>query len=265
MDDDALEKIAELIAAVGRCYQDARRYRSIAAASEDGTLEQALEIGAAVRRGARGGGLDAASASEACGRLRALLAECEAAVAGVRTSDAYHRAVRAWNEGRGSEVAALAPEIFTEVEPYPDCPSLYYPVPVAGRRRGGEHFVPPETCAATIADTARDGIGASRTPADLGADDTIRAVFLSDDPEALESPIALVIEPQNLGVPVCRVGAGGDVTVYVATLRVPFAVRCAPAVTDEWWAVRPDAYARYVSELRAALRASAIPVVDGGS
>jgi hypothetical protein len=261
---DALEEIAKLIAAVGRCYQGARRYRAIAAASENRTLERALEIGATVRRGARGGGLDAVAATAAASALRALLAECEAAVAGVRASALYRRAARAWEEGRGSEVTALAPEIFADVEPYPGCPTLYHQVSVAGKRRGGEHFVAPETCAAAIAKLARDGIAAIATPTDLGADETIRAVFLSDDPETLDSPVALLIEPASLGIPVCRVGESGDVAIYIAKLRVAFQVRCAPVVSDEWWAVRPDAYTHYVDELRRALSARAIPLVDGG-
>ncbi len=74
--------------------------------------------------------------------------------------------------------------------------------------------------------------------------------------------MALTIEPASFGVPVCRVGVGGDVALYVARLRVPFAVRCAPALHDEWWAVRPDAYERYVAELRAELTARAIPLAD---
>lgn len=259
MSGDALEEISELIAALGRCYLCGRRYRAIAPLCEEHTLARALDIGATLRRAVRSARAGAASLGAVADTLRALLAECEAAVEGVRTSDLYRRAARAWEEGRGAETAALAPLIFAGVEPYPQCPTLYHPVAIAERRGAGEHFAPATACAVAIAALAQDGIAAA-TSTDLGADETIRAVFLSDDPELLESPVALTIEPASLELPACRLAAASDAVLYAARLRVPFRVRCAPAVTDEWWAVRPDAYARYIAELRAELTARAIPL-----
>ena len=45
----------------------------------------------------------------------------------------------------------------------------------------------------------------------------------------------------------------GDALIYAERLNTTFRVRLAPSVTDEWWAVSPDAYRDYVFELGRAL------------
>ena len=259
---DVLEEIAALISAVGRCYQRARRYRDIAALCEDQYLARALEIGSAIRKLGRGGGLDVHAAAAAEEALRDLLTGCESAVAGVRASDLYRRTVAAWEAGRSAEVAAAAPGIFTAVEPYPDCPTLYYPIPLTNRRGGGDHFIAPSACADALAELARSGIIPPATALELGADDTIQAVLLCVDFENAESPVALAIEPSALDAPICRIGPAGDAVVYAARLRTPFRVHFAQVVTDEWWAVRPDTYDDYVDRLKPELATRGLSTRD---
>jgi hypothetical protein len=262
MPADALDIVAALTAEVGTCYQRARRYRALAARCEDFYLARALEIGSEVRRAARGGLTDTTALAAAVISLRTLVSECEAEIAQVRGGDAYRRAAAAWADDRWDEVAAAAPAIFAAVEPYDPCPTLYWAISITARRRGDEHFISPAVCAAAILDARREGIRAAAPPPDLGADETVGAIVLTDDPETAESPVLLAIDPADLP-PACRVAPAGDALIYARSLRVPFEVRLAESVTDEWWAVRPEAYREYAAGLRAELAASAITVRRG--
>lgn len=253
---DLLDEIAGLIAAVADGYRRGRRYRDISALFEERYLARALDIGTQVRRAARGGGLDADSAARS---LRQLAADCESSIARVRDSDLYRRAAAAWNAGRPDEVAAAACAIFTAVERYPQCPVLYLPMALSARRRG-EHFISPLACVEAIAGISRLGIEAARDPPELGADEIIRAVVLSDAADDVDSPIALEIDPAQVAVPICRVVPAGDVLLYVRRLRAPFRVSVARHVSDEWWEASPDAYRLYIADLQTELNARGIPM-----
>jgi len=258
MERDLLDEIAVAIDEVAACHLRGRRYRAIAAWCDEDVLAPALEIGSQIRL-ARRGGLTSERAAATLDRLRTLKSACESAIAGVRASAAYRSALDAWHGGRYAEVAQKAPALFAAVDPYPDCPTLHHPIAVATRRGGTEHFTTPAACAEAIGALARDGVAPERA-LDLGADETIRAVVLSDDPEATESPITLAIDPQAIGLPICRLEPAGDALVYTPRLRVPFRVRFAAAVSDEWWAIQPEAYRHYVDALRAELAARGMDV-----
>ena len=255
---DALEVAAALIAEVGECYQHARRYRALADTCEARFLDRALDLGADVRGAERAGRGDAA-ARDAAEELRALVAACRAAIAEVHASPAYQRAAAAWVNGEWDVVASVAPAVFAAVEPMASRPVLHYPVVITSRGRGGEHFIPPAACADAIAATIADGLTPPAVPPELGADERIRAVALSDDPTGLESPIALALDGDAVAPPLCRVVPAGDILVYTARLRAPMRVLSAPEVTDEWWSVRPDAYRHYVAELERELASRGIP------
>jgi hypothetical protein len=260
---DVIEEIATLIAEVGRCYRRGRRYRDIAARCEEHYLAGALEIGSSIRRRDRSGRLDAGAAARAADGLRNLLAGCEAAIAAVHASDLYRRTVAAWEGGYWADVAAAAPSIFASVEPYPDCPTLYYSIAITSRRAGGDHFISPSACADAVNELHRSGIAPPSTAPELGADERIQAVLLSQEFEVTESPIALAIEPSALDVPRCRIGPAGDAVIYTARLCAPFRVRFAEAVADEWWALQPDAYDDYTDRLTLELTARGLPIQDG--
>jgi hypothetical protein len=261
MSADALDEIATLIGEIGRCYQRGRRYRAIASTCEERYLARALEVGSIVRRARRLGDLAPQLVASLIATLRDLQAECERAIRGVRAGAPYRRALAAWEAGAFDEVAVLAQEVFAGVEPYGDCPALYHAVAIAGRAGGPDRFITPHACADAVVALVRDGLVASEAPPDLGADESIRAVTLDDDPERLESPIALVIDPA--GLPVCRVAPSGDALIYAARLPVTPHVYIADGVSDEWWAVRPEAYADYARRLRVELTSRGVSVLRG--
>jgi hypothetical protein len=262
---DVLEEIAGLLGDLGSSYQRGRRYRAINAACEERYLTRALTIGSTVRRASRQATLDASALGALRDELRALAAACEADIARVRNDEPYRAAVAAWEAGRLDEVADAATRIFTAVELYRPCPTLYHPVPITQRGGGREHFVSPAACAETIVDLQREGLVAARTPPELGADDVIRAVVLTDDPETGDSPIALAVDPGELPFPVCHVVPGGDVLIYAGRVAATFRVRVASTVMDEWWNVRPDEYRAYVENLHRELDARGLTVASAVS
>ena len=252
---DALQEAARLIEAFGVCYTQARRYRQIAAECEDRYLARALAIGSEIRRRVRAEDEAVDAAIEELGRL---CASCAAAIAMVHAGVPYRRALHVWEEGRLLDVAAMAPAIFDGVEPYLATDTLYHAVQVTDPRRGGEHFLPAAKVAERIATLVASGIAAAEPVPDLGADAAIRAVFLEDDPDAASSPVALAVEPERIGLPTFRLGSAGEVLIYAPSVSPVPRVRCATTVSDEWWAVRPDAYARYVDDLERELTARGI-------
>jgi hypothetical protein len=260
MTNDAHEQAAALLTEIGRCYATARRYHAIAADCETRIFERALAIGGELRL--RTTEVRPELAADAVHELTALRAACEAAVRGVRESAAYRAAEAAWDHERFAEVAALAPAIFDGIEVDEESRTLYLPVAVTGRR-GGEHFLAAAVVADRIAALQREGIPRADPPPALGADERLGAVVLDADLETSESPVVLAVEAAALPLPRFRLEPAGETLVYAPRLLVPVRVRLAPSVTDEWWAVRPDAYAEFAATLTAELRARGIDDVDG--
>lgn len=255
--DDPIERIAAAIRDVGAHARYARRYRALAAVIADPVFDRVLEIGSEVRRAARGAE-PAGRIAAALGELASLEARCAAAIDGIRSSEAYRAAVASFEAAAVERVARCAPDLFTDVAPYAPGHPVYWPVPL-GAGRSGPHFVPPEQCAARIMQMTADGIAAPATPPDLGGDDAIRPVVLSDDLDPLESPVALVFEPEVVPGPLCRLETDGSVLFYGERLEATPRVACVATVEDEWWRTRPDFYRDYVDGLQRALQAAGFP------
>ena len=254
---DPLARVADLIRDVGLAAERARRYRTLAASVAEPAFERALVIGTAIRRSLRDPERQRADAADAARELEALLAGCTRALTELQASDRYREAVAAVAAGATDRLARLAPALFSDVEPFSGARLVYWPVPIGGTRPAA-HFLPAAECAARIARWASDGLVAATPPPEVGADERIPAVVLAAEHDVAESPIALVVAADVFPAPLCRLAGGTTVLFYAARVRVPFRVRAAAVVSDEWWAVRPDAYRTYVDELRSALAPSGI-------
>ena len=258
---DPLAEAAALIRDVGRSTQHARRYRDLAVAVAEPILDRTLAIGSDLRRAARGRGPEPATAiAAAIAELRNLLARCEEAIDGIKTSSAYQEAVASFAAGEAERVAPLATAIFTDVIPYEPAGFLYWAVPLSNGR-SGTHFLAPEEVAARLYVIAIEGFSAAIQPPELGGDETIRPVMLTDQHEGSESPLALAFEPHAIPAPVCRLEGSNVVLFYAERLAATFVVSCTANVNDEWWKARPDTYRQYLEELRDALSARALRAV----
>jgi len=254
---DPLGRVADLIRDVALAAERARRYRSLAASVAEPTFERTLAIGTAIRRSLRDPERQRADAADAARELEALLAGCTRALADFEASALYREGVAAAAAGATERLARLAPTLFSDVEPFPDARVVYWPVPIGGTG-SASHFLPAAECAAHIAGYASAGLVAAVPPPELGADERIPAVVLAAEADAGESPITLAVAADAFPAPLCRVAGRATILCYAARVRVPFRVRAAAAVSDEWWSIRPDAYRTYVEEVRSVLAASGI-------
>jgi hypothetical protein len=260
---DLLDEGARLIAELSACYARARRYRAIAAECEERYLGRALALGSTMREWSRAVALDPVVCAAAIEELGSLSRACEGAIGAVHASVPYRAALSAWNEGRLHEVGALAPTIFDAIEPLLTPRTLHFAVSIVGAR-GGEHFLPPASVAERIAGLMRTGLPAADPVPELGADESLRAVVLDEDPEAMEAPITIVVAPEDIAWPLFRLEPAGEVFVYAPCLRARMRVRCAFEVRDEWWTIRPEAYAHYVAELERELSARGVEEIERG-
>ncbi|MCC6767156.1 MAG: hypothetical protein IT293_21085 [Deltaproteobacteria bacterium] len=255
-DADVRDDAAALIGEVGRSVQDARRYRALATAVADPVFDRALAIGSEVRRAAREG--RSGPIADAVDELRGLLRRCEDGVRQVREGTAYRELRDAYGTSRVVRAAELAAAVFTDVALAPPTRILHWTLPLAARR-SPEHFIPPEQCAEAISEIAANGLPAPIDVPDLGGDAAILPIRLVETPDASEGPITLAYRPAVLAEPLGRLTGNGVWLWYAPRLHGVFTLCAAETVSDEWWQVRPSAYAAYLEALREHLDAVAIP------
>jgi len=245
---DVLTEAAALIRDAGLSAECARRYRALATTIAEPTFDRVLELGSTIRRAGRDAPGSERELLAAVEELRQLLARSEAGIADVRTSAGYREAVAAFAAGDAARTVPLAIAVFTDVVPGDSAGVATWDVPL-GTGPGGEHFVTPEECAARIVGIAGGGLPASSPPPHLGADDTITPVTLGVGLANADGPVTLAFEVEQLPGPICRLEHSTLALFYADRLHAPFAVRCAAGVTDEWWNIRPDAYAKWIEAL----------------
>jgi len=140
--------------------------------------------------------------------------------------------------------------------------TLYAPVAIGGGK-SVDHFLPADACADRIRTIAADGL-AGASDADVsspGSDEAIYPLRLSETHDEGESPIALAFAPDAVPGLVGRLAGSDVVLLYAHRLRAEFVVSCTSEVSDEWWEIRPDAYQRYLEELKVALTARSLVLV----
>lgn len=247
---DVADEAATLIGDVGRSAERARRYRALAATIAEPTFDRVIMIGSEVRRAARTGG--GGAIVTAVDELRALLRRCEEGIAEVQASTAYRSLAEAYAANDAEKATELAVAVFAGIVSETPSTPVHWPVPISSRR-AGEHFVTPEQCATLIVEIGRAGITAPKEAPALGGDETIRPVRLTGPADASDGPITLAFDPSALKVPVGRLTEADDLLWYSAHLAAPFTVEATASVSDEWWEIRPSAYAQYLEDLRRAL------------
>lgn len=255
-DRDIRDAAATLIGQVGRIAQDARRYRALAVTVADPTFDRILQIGTAIRRADRAG--ECGPIADAVEEMRALLHRCEQGIRDVQASTSYRELVVVLGTGPVARATELAATIFADVRVEVAGHPLFWTVPIAARR-SPEHFIPPDQCAGRIREVRQTGISAPTGTPDLGGDASIRPLRLATTIDGSDGPISLVYPPAALPGPIGRLTESDVALWYAKSLRASFTVRAAATVNDEWWQVRPAAYAAYLERLGNELAAAGIP------
>ncbi|MCC6848277.1 MAG: hypothetical protein IT294_07220 [Deltaproteobacteria bacterium] len=253
---DVRDDAATLIGEVGRSAEDARRYRALAATVADPVFDRVLTIGTDVRRAAREGRFGPIAA--AVDELRELLRRCEDGVRRVRESPPYHEMLRAYGTGSAVRAAELAATVFTDVDLALPTRTLHWTMPLTARL-APDHFIPPEQCAEAIREIAANGLPAPADVPDLAGDASILPIRLLETIDGAEGPITLAYGSGSLAGPLGRLTERKVWLWYAPKLRSAFTVCATDTVSDDWWQVRPSAYAAYLEALREHLDAVAIP------
>jgi hypothetical protein len=249
-----------LIAEVGWSAERARRYRDLATSVAEPAFDRALAIGSEVRQAARAGTV--AALAGAVAELREIQARCQEGINHVRRSVRYQHLLAAFEAGDSTRAAELASAVFDGVSASPASQTLYSPVAIAGGK-SVDHFLPATICAERIRTVADEGLsGASDAGVSSpGSDESIRPLRLSETHDESESPISLAFAPTALPGLLGRLTDSDEMLFYARRLRAEFVVSCTSRVSDEWWGIRPDAYRRYLEDLKEALTARSLVLV----
>lgn len=246
----------------------ARTFSALRPAADADLAPRVRAIGARLRTALRQGTLDEATVAAVAGEIAGLRTHWEAALEAFHVGAAYRRALTAWQADRVDELAGLLPNLVADLVPVRVPPPLYVGISVStGRRRPGMRpFLTAEACADRIAAYRTEGF-----PADVSGtawwDTELACLRLVDDPDALETPVALRIEVASVPVPVFAGAADDRFRIYARVLKAPFSATLRDAAGDEWWEASAESYPEFRAALAAALydRGVAVDVwrVDG--
>ncbi len=251
MSAEQLIALEAALGELGTLYIAAKRFTALRSAADADLLPSTARLGAMLRTLLRRGQFDDAAVAIAARDIARLRTHWEAELAAVRDSPAYRQALAAWEAGDAAILRRALPNILADIAPITPPPALFVGVSAAsGRRRpGARPFLTAEECAEKIAGYRDHGI-----PCEAGGthwwDRELATVPAADDPEALDTPIALRLDTDRLGLPVFRLRGGALYHLCCQTLRVPFSVALQADVEDEWWQAYEESYGAYRDQLR---------------
>jgi hypothetical protein len=254
-DEAAVTALEAAVADMGALLVRAERYRQGAGPAGALLSREALLLGDEARALHRHRCLDGVAARGLLERVGTLREKIEALLATIAAAPDYvaaHAAVRA---GDRDEALRLLPRVFANLETAPAPAALYQPV--SWRRRGrprGVSDLVTEVVRARDEGLAPEGDDLSR-----GADALMPAVVLLDAPPP-DEPLVLRLDPASIGSEILRLADTGEYLVHVPALRALAGALVADALPADELEADADAYARFRSELMAALERAAIPV-----
>jgi len=260
----AAEQLIALEAALGELgtlYVAARRFVALRSAAERELLPCTTRLGAALRARLRRGQFDDAAVDAAAREIAAVRADWRARLEAVRQSTVYREAVAAWEAEEADSLRRLLPQVFADVSLRAADGDLFVAVSAAaGRRRpGARPFLAATACAERIAGYRDQGVPSERA-GESWWDRELAAVELVDDPDALDSPIALRFDATVLPLPTFRIAESPAFHVFGRLLRAPFTVALQRETDDEWWSAYEESYAAYRDELLGELERLGLPV-----
>ena len=244
---------------LGALYVAAQGFALLRPEAEAELLPRTEEIGARLRAHLRRSGLDPTTVDSAARDIAALRDRWQKKLADLRASATYQQALAAWKAGDPHKLVDLLPQVIADLAPVMAPPPLFFGVSAApGRRRPGTSpFLTPAACAQKIAAYRDTGVTTDARGSDWW-DTELSYLDLVDDPEALESPIALRFDAAQLGAPVFAAASDPGFRVYSPVLRAPFSVVLQEEADDEWWQAYDESFAEFREALATELRALGI-------
>lgn len=255
VDEAAIGTLEQALADLGTLVVQAEKYRRLMPLVADAD-RQARTLGADARRLLRRESLGTGEIQTILGEAARLQAELRAAVDATVAGADYRAAVAAYAVADHASLAGVVPEVFAAVEPVGHVPHLFLAVDWTRRGRA----LTPTVIAAAVQLLAREGLPAIGDDLSAGADATLQAVMLDDEPPE-DEPVVLRIDGSTVPVPVFRHAETGTYLIYQPRVRVPFVVELADTLDLD--AAPPD-YDAYRASLSAALRSNGLGVAGEG-
>ncbi len=236
-------------------YDTARLFNPLHDRAETELLPRLESLGSRLRALLRTAHLSQSEIDAAAHEILSLRAEWRTALEQVRASEMYRAARKALEANQQTDLARLLPRVFAGVEVVRP-PTLYFPIsPATGQRRpGGSPFLGAADCAARIAQTLARGVEAEIVGSEWWERDW-PCIICADDPEALETPIALRLMAADTQVSVFAFSDEPTLRLYTACVRAPMSVVLAADATDEWWLAYEESYAAFRDALKLELKA----------
>ena len=249
------------MAELGTLYAVAKSFASLRQAAEEEFLPRLLQFGTRLRRLLRQARLSAAEVERAATEVVELRSHWRAALEQVRASPSYQAALRAWTADDQDRLAEEIPRVFKHMCLLHPVTSLFFPVsPSSGRRRpGASPFLSAGAAAERISHVLANGIEPDSDGADWW-DQELQYISATDEPNGLDTPIALQVTPADCHVAVFGGGDDAGLRIFTPCLQTRLTVVLAPEAGDEWWQAYDESYTAFRQRLCAELERRGIRV-----
>jgi hypothetical protein len=242
-------------------YAAARIFAVLRGRAETVLLPQLLDLGSKLRRRLRAAQLSQEDVDRAAQEILSLRAAWRAELEAVRASPVYQAAQAALAADRQEDLARLLPQILAAIDVVQPASTLFFPVsPSSGQRRpGASPFLSARQCAEHIGEMLAAGLLAEETGSEWWERDW-PCILCADDPEVLDTPIALRLERPDCGATVFAMNDEPTFRIFTRRLRAPMLVVLASQATDEWWQAYEDSYQAFRGALEQELAARGVRV-----
>ena len=224
-------------------YTAARTFAALRNRAETVLLRQLLDLGSKLRHRLRTAQLSQADVDRAAQEILSLRAAWGAELEAVRASPVYRAAQAALAADRQEDLARLLPQVLAAIDVVQPPSTLFLPVsPSSGQRRpGASPFLSARQCAEHIAEMLATGLLVEETGSEWWERDW-PCIVCADNPEALDTPIALRLERPDCRATVFAMNDEPTFRIFTRRLRAPMVVVLASEASDEWWQAYEDSY-----------------------
>jgi hypothetical protein len=247
------------VAELGALYTVARTFTVLATRAEGELLPRVTDLGSRMRAAVRRGQLGPSDIDAASAEVLDVRAEWRAALAAVRASPPYQRALAAFAADRQEELATLIPQIFVGLRPAQVGGDLYFPASVStGRRRPGHSpFLGAAECAEHVLALLAGGLVPESGGPDWW-DQDLPFLACADTPAAFDTPLCMRLRRTPGAPAVFATQDEPTLRVYTPRLQAPMVPVLAAEATDEWWNAYAGSYTAFREGLRSALAARGV-------
>jgi hypothetical protein len=263
MSAEHLIALEAAVAELGTLYTVARGFTALQAAAEGELLPQVSALGSRLRALVRDARLSQTEIDAAARDVLALRSQWRAALEELRTSSLYQHTLRAHADDRQADLARLVPGVFAGLRCVQPASALYFPVsPASGRRRpNASPFLDAPECASRLASLVADGLQPDLSGSEWW-DTDLPWLLCADTIAALETPLALRLQPGEVRVAVFAAADDPTYRVFTPRLRAAFEVVAATEATDEWWEAYEESYGSFRHSLAGELAAHGVPLLS---